>query len=220
MAVSPELIAQYKAASDAKLQHILSIIDDPSWKQDKAEPEITFYSRSEPPSSFSQLKSIVTIPAPVEAILAVLEPIEVVNESTPKGERHGYVSRRAAFGPLSDESHSSVMYISLESPGALISGRDFLLSRFFYRVSGDRYAWVHTSIVNDALVPPAKGVVRGEMIFQAYVLDAIPEGGKLTFVVHADPKGSVPGWAYNATLLGQGYAAKGIRKKVLAGQAK
>jgi hypothetical protein len=220
MSVSPELIAQYKAASDAKLQHILSIIDDPSWKQDKVEPEITFYSRSEPPSSFSQLKSVVTIPAPIEAILAVLEPIEVVDESTPKKERHGFVARRAAFGPLSDESHSSVMYICLESPGPMISGRDFLLSRFFYRVSDSRYAWVHTSIVNDALLPAVKGFVRGEMIFQAYVLDALPDGGKLTFVVHADPKGSVPAWAYNATLLGQGYAAKGIRKKAIASVAK
>jgi hypothetical protein len=39
---------------------------------------------------------------------------------------------------------------------------------------------------------------------------------KLTFLVHADPKGFVPAWAYNSRLFGQGYAEKTIRRMALA----
>jgi hypothetical protein len=42
---------------------------------------------------------------------------------------------------------------------------------------------------------------------------------KLNFVVNADPKCSIPAWAYNLTVVGQGYTVKGIRKKVLTALA-
>jgi hypothetical protein len=205
--------------SQAKLQEILTLLNDPSWKEAKREPEIVFFTRSDPASAFSQLKSIVSIPAPIEAVLEALRPIETVDAKTPKADRHGLQERRVIAGPLDDEHESTVFYIALDPPGPLISPRDFLLSRYLFRLEGGRYAYLHLSIDNEALVPANSKYVRGEMLFQGYLVEndaENPGNVKLTFFVHADPKGSLAAWAYNSVVTGQGYSAKGIKKKVLA----
>jgi hypothetical protein len=124
--------------------------------------------------------------------------------------------RRYLFGPADDQFESSIFYLALESPGLMISPRDFVLSRFLFRISDDRLVYFHISIDNAQLAPPNKDFVRGEMLFQGYVIDKLADGNvKLTFLAQADPKGSIPAWAYNSTAMKQGYVAKAIRKKVL-----
>jgi hypothetical protein len=216
--LDPAVAAEYLSRSEAKLQEILALLNDPNWKETKREPEIVFFTRTDPSSPFSQLKSIVSIPAPIEAVLQALRPIETVDAKTPKGDRHGLQERRVVVGPADDEHQSTVFYLVLESPGPLISPRDFLMSRYLYPLPDNRFAYLHLSIDNESLVPLNSKYVRGEMLFQGYLVENDPDAPgsvRLTFFVHADPKGAIPAWAYNNVVTGQGYTAKGIKKKVL-----
>jgi hypothetical protein len=61
------------------------------------------------------------------------------------------------------------------------------------------------------LVPVAKGAVRGNMVFQAFIVEPDPVGSKLTFLCHAEPNGSVPSAIYNTAATNQGYSALRIK---------
>lgn len=216
--ISPDQIAKWGEESEKLMKDTIALLNDPEWKESKKEPEIVFYTRSDKSSSFHQVKSVVTIPAPMEAVLSALKPIEPVNKDTPKEKRHGLIERRTVFGPLDDEAQTCIFYICLDPP-KLVTARDFVLFRRLYKLDGGRFCYFHNSIETPA-VPVDDKRVRGHMTFQGFLCE--PEGNnvKLTFFVHADPKGSIPAFAYNAAATNQGYAAKGIRKKVIADLAK
>lgn len=212
--IGADQIAKWGEESEKLMKETIALLADPDWKESKKEPEIVFYTRSDKSSSFHQVKSVVTIPAPMEAVLKALKPIEVVDKNTPKDKRHGLLERRTVYGPQDDEWETCVFYICLDPP-ALVTARDFVLFRRLYKLDGGRYCYFHNSIDTPA-VPVDSKRVRGHMTFQGFLCEPEGDGVRLTFFVHADPKGSIPAFAYNTAATNQGYAAKGIRKKVLA----
>ena len=102
-------------------------------------------------------------------------------------------------------SSSSWMWRSTSIP------RDFLTFQKVMK-DGDKLFLVRTSIVNDELKAPVKKYVRGDMIFQAFMCEAVAEGTKLTFLCHADPCGNVPSMIYNVAAINQGYSALRAKK--------
>jgi hypothetical protein len=218
-AVTPARLAEYERESKARLDKLLAILNDKSWTESKKEPDITFYTRTDPSSDFSQLKSIVSIPAPIEVVLEALKPIEPVNSKTPEKERHGLVERKVLYGPSKDGSETSIFYFVVDSPAPLISAREFLVFRKLHQLPGGTYSFFHHSVTIPELCPENKDYVRGDMLFQGYLAEPDPDHAgsvRLTFFVHADARGSVPAWVVNKTITNQGYAAKGIKKVALA----
>ena len=55
-----------------------------------------------------------------------------------------------------------------------------------------------------------------EGLTQCFVAEQAGDEVKLTFIVHADPAGSIPAWIYNKVATDQGYAVKKIRDELMA----
>ena len=211
---TPEKLAEYSKLHDAAVEKVLSIMDAPDWTLEKEDKDIVFYKRFEPSSSFTQIKSVVTIPdSSLAEVQKALEPILSIDEKTPDNQRHGLDISREVAGNTSDYN---IFYIATTSPGPMISGRDFIFYRKKVEKDG-KLIYINVSVPDDDIVPPNSKYVRGVMSFQGYVAQLEPDGKtvKLQFFVHADPKGKVPSWAYNKVVTSQGYAAKGIRSRIL-----
>ena len=211
---TPEKLAEYSKLHDAAVEKVLSIADASDWTLEKEDKDIVFYKRFEPSSSFAQIKSVVTIPdSSLEEVKKALEPILHIDEKTPDNQRHGLDISREIAGNTSDYN---IFYIATTSPGPMISGRDFVFYRKEVEKDG-KLIYINVSVPDDDIVPPTSKYVRGVMSFQGYIaqLEADGKTVKLQFFVHADPKGKVPSWAYNKVVTSQGYAAKGIRSKII-----
>jgi hypothetical protein len=153
----------------------------------------------------------VTIAKPPQEVLAYCKNVRPVTSSTPKDQREGCLERRIISTVDGDPNGASFYYIAVDSNSSVVSSRDFLMfTRIF--VEGPISYLVRTSIVNDAIAPPKKGLVRGNMFFQAFVVEPDPAGTKLTFVCHADPAGSVPAMIYNTAVNNQGLSALRVKK--------
>ena len=211
---TPEKLAEYSKLHDAAVEKVLSIADASDWTLEKEDKDIVFYKRFESSSPFAQIKSVVTIPdSSLEEVKKALEPILHIDEKTPDNQRHGLDISREIAGNTSDYN---IFYIATTSPGPMISGRDFVFYRKEVEKDG-KLIYINVSVPDDDIVPPTSKYVRGVMSFQGYIaqLEADGKTVKLQFFVHADPKGKVPSWAYNKVVTSQGYAAKGIRSKII-----
>lgn len=202
---------QYKPAHEEALAKVLQLMDGAAWKKSKEEPGITFYTAPAEGSSYTMVKSVVEIKAPIENIIARVLKTATVEPTAPKEvmEKEGCRERRL-INTQDDEEKNTFMYINLLSASRLVSERDFLMYRRLYNKDG-KYISLNVSIVNDDIMPEQKGRVRAHMHFQAFIMEQInPETVRLTFMCHADPKGSVPAMVYNSAAVGQGYSAKKI----------
>lgn len=216
MTIPAEVLARYVEEADKVVSETIPMLDGPGWHEEKKEPEIVFYKRTSPTSSFAQVKSVVSIPGSMDEVLAALRPISVIDETTPRDQRHGIVERRVVFGPQDDESETCVFYIALEPP-RFVTSRDFVLFRRLVKLDGGKMCYFHHSVECD-LVPVDKKKVRANMFFQGFLCEQDPSDAnaiQLTFFAQADPMGSIPAMAYNMTAINQGYTAKGIKKRVM-----
>ena len=212
--LTAEQIAEYNKIHEDAVAKVLAIKDDPKWELEKEDKDIVFYKRFEESSPFAMIKSIVTIPdSTIEEVGKVLMDIPEIDEKTDSKQRHGF-----------DFSHCvihgddyAVVYIATTAPALMVSGRDFILFRKTNVKKDGKEIYINVSIPNTELAPETKKYVRGIMEFQGYIVEQAEnqKDVKLTFFVHVDPKGSVPSWAYNKVVTSQGYAAKGIRSKVI-----
>jgi hypothetical protein len=217
LAITPEVIAANNEINEKAVHYVESIVDAPDWSLSKKEPTITFYTRYDPSSKFAQLKSIVSIPAPLESVIAVLDQVNTVDANTPKKDRDG-CQEKYLTTPVPDDPYGAVfLYIGLETPTRLVAPRDFLLYRRKYPFR-EGFIYMHTSVADESLKPVKSPYVRGKMTFEADLAfpdpDA-PDTVKMIFTTHADPAGSIPAWVYNAVVTDQGYFAKQVRDKVL-----
>ena len=208
------LVDKYTARAKETAEKLSTLLKDPTWKESKKEEEITFYVRSDPSSSFNQVKSVVSIPASLEEVAKEVLTINEINEQTPKDKKHGFDFSKVLYRVENDPDERVFFYIALTSPGMMVSGRDFILFRMRVKV-GEQTFFVSVNVDEDELHPPTKTYVRGNMLFQGYAAEEVDGNIQLTFYAHADPKGSIPAWAYNTVATNQGYAAKGIKKAVL-----
>jgi len=199
-----------------KVDYALSLLNDPSWELEKEDKDIVFYRRYAPNDSFAMIKSIVTIPdCSIDDIIEQLSVIEPIDSSTPSNKKHGIAERRV----LHDQGKEGfcVFYIAMEPPGMMISGRDFVLIRKMLQKDG-KLLFINVSSEDDSVLPPNRTYVRGQMDFQGFIAEpdpANPKNIKLVFMAHANPKGSIPSMIYNSVVMNQGYAAKGVRSKIL-----
>ena len=213
--VPPELISQYNTFHEQRFNEFLEINKNGIWKLYKEDPEIVFYTGTLPNSSINIVKSTVSIPRSEEIILNELLTVDKIDPSTKSkdGTKERYI-----FGEVpNDEHHSGFIYVAVYSGSMFVTDRDFLLYRRLYKHEGSIYV-LNVSIENDELKPEVKGNVRGNMTFQTFIIEKDPQNPEnhlLSFVVHADPKGSIPIMVYNSAAISQGYTAKSIKKKCL-----
>jgi hypothetical protein len=208
---TPAQVASYNAQVEQRFAHVKSILNDAGWKQSEKQADIVFYNRQEAGSSFTQVKSVVTIAKPPAAVIAYVKSDRPITASTPKDQREGCHERRIVSKVEGDPNQAAFYYIAVDTNSAVVSSRDFLMFERVF-VEGPVQYLVRTSIVNDAIVPPKKDLVRANMIFQAFVVEPAPGGSKLTFLVHADPAGSIPAVIYNTAVNGQGLSALRAKK--------
>ena len=205
-------LASYNKQIDERYAHIKDILNDKGWNKEKEDKGATFYKRTEQGSGFQQVKSVVTISKPIDEVVNAVKNTKPIDSNTPKDEREGFIERRRLKSVEGDPNDACFVYIIVESPSKLVTSRDFLMYCKVFKEDNGMVSIVRTSIVNDGLMPNNKKYVRGNMIFQAYVCEPIENGKtKLTFVVHADPAGSVPAMIYNTAVIKQGYSAVKIK---------
>ena len=200
--------SQYVAQHEEALQRFLALENDKDWKFNKEEDGVKFYFRSEAGSSYTQVKSVTDVAAPVEAVTAILDTIKTVEPSKPED---GFKERRE-FGQLNDENKTSFLYVVVQSGSRLVTDRDFIMLRRKY-VKDGKTIYLHVS-VPDEVQAVNKSYVRGQMKLQGYIVEADPANAghcKLTFMVHTDPAGSIPAMVYNAVVGKQGLVVKKIR---------
>lgn len=214
--LSPEEVAKHEAAINECLERVKALLDSPDWKKDKEEKDVVFFTRKVQGSSFNMIKSISMIPVPMEKVLDELSEVRNLEPDMPASERDD-THQQHLFVAEPNRFNDGYMYLALESPSRLVSPRDFLMYRKHFEVDGKHF-FPQVSIVNDAIRGPVKGFVRGNIITQCFVAEQAGDQVKLTFIVHADPAGSIPGWVYNQVATGQGYAVKKIRDKLIAQQ--
>lgn len=210
--IAPELKTQYEAAADAVLEKTIGLLDDPSWKESKKEPTITFYTRSEAGSSFSMVKSQSSIPVSIDKVIEQLDMLDDITPDMDAKKRDGVVRRTAHLLDASDPHRQGILYLALESGSRFVTNRDFLMYRKYYEKEGKHF-FVHVSVEHPELHQPTKEFVRARILLQVFIADQDPDNAnatRLRFVVHADPAGSVPAMVYNMTAVNQGYSVKKI----------
>ncbi|OHS96024.1 hypothetical protein TRFO_10200 [Tritrichomonas foetus] len=107
--------------------------------------------------------------------------------------------------------------MALESGSKLVSPRDFVMFRKHYEQNGTHY-FTQCSVPNETIRPEVKKFVRGKIIVQAFIVDKDPNNAdsvRVRFVVHADPRGSIPAMIYNTVASNQGYAVKKLKDSLL-----
>ena len=210
--MSTEIPKEYLELHEKRLHEMLEYLNK-DWKLSKEEPTIKFYTATSPGSSFSMVKSIVYVNGKAEETAKILDDVSTIDDKTPKEIADG-TKERYLFGGV--EGGARYLYMALESGSRFVSDREFLLLRKRYDLE-DKKVWLCVSIDNTELKPVGKGNVRGNMTFQAYILDKDPANNedRLTFIVHADPCGSIPAMIYNSVATNQGNGARKIRDDVM-----
>ena len=208
-------ISEYNQQWDKAVELTLAAYNGSDWsKESSKEKDIEIFTRSVKGSSFSQVKSVVTVNAQFDQVIKQVQTTKVIDENTPKDQREGAVERRVLSNVENDPDGACFFYIIVESPSRLVSNRDFLM----YQKSTNKdglFLLVRTSINNEEMRKVAKGCVRGNMFFQSFICEKTGDNQtKLTFLCHADPSGSIPAMVYNMAATKQGLAALRIKREV------
>ena len=209
---TPEQITEYDQKWQEAVNTVFSVVNDDGWKKEHSkEKDLEIFIRHDKSSSFAQVKSVTTVHTTLQAVEENFKTVNTVDENTPKDQREGAIERRLLDKAGDGADGAGFFYIVVESSSRLVSPREFLCYQKIAHKDG-KIALVRTSIENEALHKVGKGYVRGKMIFQGFVAEQDGDNVKLTFVVQADPCGSVPAMVYNAVATGQGYNLLSMKK--------
>lgn len=212
--IPSEEVAKYDALILAKFNEIKELLVATDWKPLKEDAGVKYFSRSVAGSKFSMIMSTVNIPKPMQAVFENFCSMACIEPDMPKSvrddthQRHMYVTEP-------NTCNDGYLYLCLESPAPLVSGRDFMMYRKHFEEDGKHY-FMQTSIDNDTIQPIVKGFVRGKILIQGFVLEPVGDEIKTSFIVHADPCGSMPAMVYNAVASGQGSVVKTARDELMA----
>ena len=217
--IPADVVERLNSQSEDALKRLNQIINDDKWQNSKkTTEEIQFFYRTMDDSPYGMIKSIVKIPAPLDACLAVLDPITTIDDNTPEAERRSFTYRNViSFNP-DEETKPMLFYCACPSPSFMVSPREFYLYRRHY-VQDGKHIYLHITPQGECpgiSSTVRKGYVRGNMHLQGFIAE--PEGDQisLTYFVYFDPCGSIPAMVYNMAVENQGYTAKGTKKRVLA----
>ena len=197
----------------------LKLKDSPEWKFKKKDGDLQIYVRKDPIEKFDQIMSVISMPYTTEEIMSKIRPLDLIDESTPKNERHGIARRKILWEKENDPDHEAlIVYICMETPVAIVAKRDLLVYRRRYEKDG-RSFFMHTSFDNDDIMKPVPGNVRSKIYFQLYIVEDDPKvpGNKLLwFICQANPMGSIPAWVYNIIVATQAENPKIIKDQIKA----
>lgn len=211
---TPEQVTEYEHQWEQAVDTVFAVVDADGWKKENSkDSNLEIFIRHDKSSSFAQVKSVTTVHSTLAAVEENFKTVKTVDDKTPKDQREGAIERRLLSQAGDGADAAGFFYIVVESSSRLVSPREFLCFQKIAHRDG-KIALVRTSIENEALHGVGKGNVRGKMIFQGFVAEQQGDNVKLTFVVQADPCGSVPAMVYNAVATGQGYNLLSMRKEL------
>lgn len=210
-----EMLENYSKLHKQAVDKVLAILDAPDWEKTKEDTDIVFYKRFVKDSPLAQIKSVVYIPdTTMDEVKEVLQPVPKVDKDTPENQRH---KMDYAYELEGSGNGYQLYVIGTQAPGMMVSGREFILFRKLVE-KGGYYTAINVSVPDNDLVPVDKHHVRGEMFFQGFAARVSPKNEKdieLNFVVHSDPKGSLPVALFNKVVTFQGFAARGVRNQIM-----
>ena len=215
--VTPEQKSEFDKISEETFNKVLSILsDESSFKENKKDGPVTFYTRDDKDSSFTQVYSTTTIPVSVSRLLEEMQKVMEIDPTMDKKIRDDTLIQELYVLDENDPNRDGFVYVALDTPTRLVSKRDFLMYRKHYEKDGVHY-FVHCSVDYNDVRPPTKEYVRGKILMQVDIVDsdpANPDNARLRFLIQADPCGSIPAWVYNMTAISQGYEVKKVRDRL------
>lgn len=215
--IDPAFLEGLTKKHEEAFESTLLLKDSPEWKFKKKDGDLSIFVRKDPVEKFDQIMSVISMPYTTEEILSKIRPLDLIDEKTPKEQRHGIASRKILWEKENDPDHESlIVYICMETPAFFVSKRDLLVYRRRYEKDGKSF-FMHTSFLNDDIMKPIEGNVRSKIYFQLYVVENDPKvpGNKLLwFICQANPMGSIPAWVYNAIVVTQAENPKIIKQQI------
>jgi len=152
------------------------------------------------------IKGVFLIPYPISMILAEINKVE---------SKLKYDANTKEFKYLANYGQGSgLQYMCLKTPSRLVSPRDMTLvfGTCLPVKGGNIIISAGTSVVVDAC-PPKPGRVRAEINYGGWVFEVKSPGTTLaTYLVHIDPKGSIPSWIANQSSENAGKSPFNISK--------
>ena len=185
-----DLSAYFQKLEDA-IDNALKIYNDAQWILKEKNSDIAYYQRIEE----SCFKCDTYIPCTIDELEKRFRINPRISKCTPKNEREGYIERKTIY---QIDENTSFLYFAIESNFIFISPRDFLIIQGISRRDG-KVLLVGTSIVDEVIQPDVKGIIRGNIHFQAYIGEEDKERTgfiKLTFLIKVDLCGLIPPIAY------------------------
>ena len=183
-----------KSLLESKLKEFkeLSSLRDNNWVFDEKDKNLSIYKRAVKGAAHSMMAASTSIDIDSNKFLSVLlNDAYMLEVDDSKKERKTYKTEK-----LND---STTLYYSYQRGAGklIVDPRDFVSCTLVSESSDEIYA-VTTSI-EDKDYPPIKGAVRAEVIMQGWRLSKNGANTDVVFLIHMDPKGSVP-----ATVVGVG----------------
>jgi hypothetical protein len=200
---------QWNSAIERGYKMVVAILGATDWEEESKDFDLTVYRRKAPFSRFLAVKTVVDIGRAPHDVLEYMKNVRVVDRSTPKDLREGCIERRV-LQTVDDDSR--FLYVCIDPESKLVDKRDFLIFERIFR-DGEKTFLVRKSIVDDSILAPVRGCVRGTLLYQAYVIEPGWCGTQLTFVGDADPRGDVHRVIYDNAMMKQARSvlrAKGV----------
>lgn len=149
--------------------------------------EMVVFRKEVPGHDTFAFRAVGKIPAPIAKVASVLIDIDRRVEWMPDlGETH-------LIEQLNENER--VEYVHLKTP-FVIKDREFILHAKADWDKKNRVVTFSFDSTSNSLVPDTKRV-RAELFESRYTLKDLGDATEVEFVVHVDPKGSVPKWLVN-----------------------
>ena len=85
----------------------LRLKDSPEWKLKKKDGDLFIYVRKDTIEKFDQIMSVISMPYTTEEIMSKIRPLDLIDEHTPKHERHGIAGRKILWEQEKDIKQGS-----------------------------------------------------------------------------------------------------------------
>lgn len=206
--MADELIDVTSRTAAKAIEAVLRMEDDWEGWEFVSDTNDIVSSRKPAPSGYYYIRGQGEINVPLEQIVAVLK------DTTQKPKYDTMFIEGRTLHEFSDSL--KISYQQFKAPWP-VSNRDFVFAVDERRLDDGGFVIVGKSIELPSF-PPQSGIVRAEMDFGGFVLRPKSESKTMvSYLVHVDPKGSVPTMVVNYTQTEQTQVVHRIR--VLLGAA-
>lgn len=163
---------------------------DANWEALGKDDGVSVYKWEVPGSDIFAFKATMIMDAPFAKVASVLFDDTRATNWTPDLEEIKVIRK------VSDTAR--IQYAHIGTP-FVIKDRDFVLHASAEWNDAEQALWVRFRSVEDPDMPKT-GYVRGDMKESYYLMKPLDGGARvqITYLVHVDPKGTVPRWLVNA----------------------